>query len=176
MPMVGIGSYLGHEEVDMTGLISKLLNKRYGQPTVERLECLTEYRWNGATECLRCVFYDSLSWDTELCAEFGPLEAVYGTLGGGILLGGALKVSLLNGQSIFGLYSTKALQNQPEVKCANRRDPEICFFMDSANVWFYGVKGSQLYVYDAETDELDLLGPLEHELEELLKQWETPRA
>ena len=29
-----------------------------------------------------------------------------------------------------------------------------------------------LYVYDAETEELDLLGPLEREIERLLVQWQ----
>jgi len=83
---------------------------------------------------------------------------------------------MLTGESVFGLYTTRTLQHQPEVRSANLHDPEVCFFMDSANVWFYGVKDCQLYVYDAETEELDLLGPFEREFEELLRQWETAKS
>jgi hypothetical protein len=43
--------------------------------------------------------------------------------------------------------------------------------MDAANVWFYGVKGDDLFVYDAETAELDHLGPISRELERLLRDW-----
>jgi hypothetical protein len=42
--------------------------------------------------------------------------------------------------------------------------------MEASNVWFYGVKAGQLYVFDAETDELDRLGPVEPAIETLMDE------
>jgi len=44
--------------------------------------------------------------------------------------------------------------------------------MDASNVWYYGHKKGELYVFDTETDELDSLGPVESALEALMDQWE----
>jgi hypothetical protein len=48
--------------------------------------------------------------------------------------------------------------------------------MDAANVWYYGVKDADLWVYDRETDELDNEGPLEDALEALIGEWEVAKA
>src|SRR5882724_11948845 len=112
----------------MTGLIITLINKRYGTPTLEQMPSVLKYSWNDTVESRYCVIYDSMSWDKERRNKFGPLELVYGIARGGILLGGSLKVSILTGDTFFGLYSIKELQDQPEVKRANRLDPGIIFF------------------------------------------------
>lgn len=52
-------------------------------------------------------------------------------------------------------------------------DPELTFFMDASNVWYYGYKAGNLYVFDVETDEFDLLGPIEPALEQLMDEWEA---
>lgn len=62
---------------------------------------------------------------------------------------------------------------QPEVQHALTKDPGINFFMDAYNVWFYGIKGGDLYVFDAEYDELDSLGPIEPALEMVLIEFES---
>jgi hypothetical protein len=45
--------------------------------------------------------------------------------------------------------------------------------MGASNVWYYGVKRGELYVFDTAYDELDSLGPIEPALEELVDQWEA---
>ncbi len=51
-------------------------------------------------------------------------------------------------------------------------DEEIVFFMDASNVWFYGIKGHNLYAFDAETEELDKLGPARRAIDTLIAEWE----
>jgi hypothetical protein len=40
----------------------------------------------------------------------------------------------------------------------------------------YGIKAGHLYVFDAETDELDPLGPVEHALETVMDEYESAKA
>ncbi len=47
--------------------------------------------------------------------------------------------------------------------------------MDEHNVLFYGIKKGQLFVFDAETDELDSLGPIESALETVMDELEAAR-
>jgi hypothetical protein len=159
----------------MTGLLTKALTRRYGEPKVVLNGLGSEYRWNDATDGLRCVLYNGLTWDAGLRNEYGLLELVYGTARGGTLLGGSLKAAIIRGQSVFGLYDITTLHHQPEVISANEKEPCIVFFMDASNVWYYGVKGKELYVYDSATGELDLLGPIESKLELLLEEWELTK-
>ena len=53
------------------------------------------------------------------------------------------------------------------------KDSAIDFFMDAYNVYFYGIKRGELYVFDAETDELDSLGPIESALETVMDELES---
>jgi hypothetical protein len=52
-------------------------------------------------------------------------------------------------------------------------DPQVVYFADAANVWYYGLKEDVLYVYDASTEEFDQLGAVEVELSKLLEEWEA---
>ena len=54
-------------------------------------------------------------------------------------------------------------------------DRAIEFLMEAYNVYFYGIKGGELYVFDAETDELDSLGPIEPALETIMDEFEAAR-
>jgi hypothetical protein len=152
----------------MPALIEKVLLARYGAPTISASGA--EHVWNASDEDRRCTLFAGLSWDTALRRKHGVLEPVYGDLRGGFLLEGCLKLSLLAGPMHFGLYLIGQLQEQLETIWS--LDSEIHFFMDAANVWFYGVKDGHLFVYDATFEELDDLGPLERALHELLSQWE----
>jgi hypothetical protein len=42
--------------------------------------------------------------------------------------------------------------------------------MEDSNVWFYGMKKGDLYVFDAEFDELDSLGPIEPALDKTMDE------
>jgi hypothetical protein len=154
------------------GLIETLLVERFGAPTVTRSDLGTEHSWNTSEESRECLLYKPLSWDDRQRREFAVLRPLYGDAMGGFLLGDSLKVSLLAGPEIFGLYQIADLQDRPEVRRALEFDPEVCFFMDAANVWYYGIKDGELYVYDAPFDELDSLGPVRRALEQLLTEFE----
>ena len=156
----------------MKGLLEILLQKRYGEPKVIASTPLIAYRWNEGAEKLICTIYKYPDRRQPRNSRSCSLELLYGDALGGSLLCGALKVSMLDEPKVFGLYRIEELQERPEVRHANSIDPGIGFFMDSANVWFYGAKNDQLFVYDCETEELDFLGSLEQELETLLDQWE----
>jgi hypothetical protein len=110
--------------------------------------------------------------DEDPARVFGNLHAIYGDAVGGSLLRGSLKVSMLEGRKVFGLYEIKELQANPRVRHANSLDPAVVFFMDASNVWYYGLKEGDLYAFDAEFEELDCLGNPNLQMTELLERWE----
>jgi hypothetical protein len=55
-------------------------------------------------------------------------------------------------------------------------DPAVEYFMEDSNVWFYGMKKGDLYVFDAEFDELDSLGPIETAIHKTMDEIETSRS
>ena len=65
--------------------------------------------------------------------------------------------------------------SQPDLKRALAMDPAIEYFMEDSNVWFYGMKKGDLYVFDAEFDELDSLGPIGPAIHTVMDQVETSR-
>ena len=154
----------------MIGLVEKLLTARYGRPGIEPSGDVKDCRWQEVGE--RSVLHKGLSWDAALRQQYGPLEELYGDARGGSIMGGSLKIALIRGPDTFDLYLIDELQSQPEVLRASTHDSAVCFFMDAANVWFYGVKDAQLFSYDAESDELDCMGPLEQAMAALLEEWE----
>ena len=86
-----------------------------------------------------------------------------------------LKVAVIPDHEIYGLWNMSDLRELPAVQHALARDPAVEYFMDSDNVWYYGIKKGELYVFDAEFDELDSLGPVEPALHTLMEEWETAR-
>jgi len=113
-----------------------------------------------------------LAWTDSLRAEYGALEPIYGNARGAFLVKSSLKVATLSGPAEWGLYPIELLREQPEVRFANSIDPDLAFFMDASNVWYYGLKQGQLWCFDAATDELDSCGPVEQALEALIGKWE----
>lgn len=100
---------------------------------------------------------------------------IYGACCGGTLVDSSLKVAMPSGEKLFWLYHLHELGERMEVQRAMELDPELSFFMDAANVWYYGHKHGKLFVYDAPFDELDECGPLESALEELIAEWEAAK-
>jgi hypothetical protein len=159
----------------MTGIIETLLIERYGQPTACFSEQGSELRWNSNDARRQCRLFKSLAWTIELRSKLGVLEPIYGDASGGILIGDSLKIAMLTAPDIFGLYSIADLQCRPEIERAKELHSELCFFMDSSNVWYYGVADGDLYVYDAEIEELDNLGRLKSALQRVLDEYETTK-
>jgi len=156
----------------MSGIMEEILTQRYGAPSVVATDELREYRWNQDNEPLSCVLYKALSPsairrpDTDVCSR------IYGDVLGGFLYLDSLRLAMRAGPVVYGLYDIQSLWSQPEVRDANRMDPAIRFFMDAANVWFYGIKGDDVYVYDAEMAELTRLGVVVEAFQRVLDEWE----
>ncbi len=160
----------------MNGILESMLTRLYGKPKVIQSTPFIECRWNETDEPRRCVLYKPVVWDAELERRLGVLKPVYGDAVGGSILRGALRISMLRGPKVWGLYQIDELQTQlRDIPLIDHR-PSIQFFMDSANVWYYGVRDALLYVYDTEEPEvLDALGLIEPELERLILQWESSK-
>ncbi len=77
--------------------------------------------------------------------------------------------------SFYELWNIDELRGLPAVQHAQTKDPAIDYFMEAYNVYYYGLKAGELYVFDAETDELDSLGPVESALETLIDEFESAR-
>lgn len=160
----------------MTSLIEDVLTERYGVPTIVPGAHVAEYRWNEHSEPLSCLLYKALTPSATAEGELNVLRPIYGDVLGGFLLLDSLKLAMLAGPAVYGLHAIDELRAQPEVRDASTLDPDIQFFMDAANVWFYGMKEGELYVYDSETAELTRLGPFDQAIRELLQQWEQATA
>lgn len=156
----------------MTGLLEELLVSLFGEPRVLQAGPLCEYRWRSGRTGAESILLKPRAWSHGLLDLHGELAAVYGDAVGGSLVDGSLKVAMLGGYELEWLYSIDELCSQPEVKDALSLDDGVSFFMDAANVWFYGIRRGELCVYDSETGELDELGPVPEELVTVVRQWE----
>ncbi len=158
-----------------TGMLENILIRRYGQPIVTTNRGLRAHCWNPDEFDYSTILYIGMEWKEASVLRFASLKEIYGDALGGFLIKNILKVAVLSPQRVYGLWNINDLRMQPEVRHALERDPAIDFFMDAYNVYFYGIKSGQLYVFDAEMDELDCLGPIESALETVLDELVTSR-
>lgn len=156
-----------------TGLLEIVLTRRYGKPAISMDEGLPARCWNLDDPDHSSALYVGMKWIKPWDSRFASLKGIYGDVFGGFLIKNTLKVAVLVPRKVYGLWNIDELRMQPEVQHALVRDPAIDYFMDEHNVLFYGVKGELLYVFDAETDELDSLGPIEVALDNLMDEWES---
>ncbi len=156
-----------------TGLLEQILIQRYGQPVTSVGDGVIRECWNADDPDNSSILYVPMKWYGEAGTRFASLKEIYGSAYGGFLVGDSVKIAVLSPCQIWGLWNIDDLRIQPEVQHAQVMDPAIDFFMDASNVWFYGHKKGELYVFDAETDELDSLGPIEPALETLIDEWEA---
>jgi hypothetical protein len=154
------------------GHLEKMLVRRYGQPVSCVRDGMVTRRWNTGHPDREAILYVGMKWSGIPGTRFASLREIYGDAFGGFLIGDTLRAALLTPRKVYALWNINDLRMQPEVQNALVRDPAIDFFMDAYNVYFYGLKRGQLYVFDAEMDELDSLGPIEPALETLMDQWE----
>jgi hypothetical protein len=129
--------------------------------------------WNTNRPEDEAVLYVGMEWRGILGIRFASLKEIYGDAFGGFLVGDSLRAALLAATKVWALWNIDDFRIQPEVQQALVKDPAIDYFMDASNVYFYGIKAGQLYVFDAETDELDCLGPVEQALETLMDEQEA---
>lgn len=157
------------------GLLERILTRRYGSPHACIRDRMPARYWNTGQPDHEALLYVGMKWHGILGARFAALREIYGDAFGGFLNGDSLRAALLCSTQVYALWNIDDLQMQPEVQRALTKDPGIDFFMDAYNVWFYGIKKGELYVFDAEYDELDSLGPIEPALERLLVEFESTR-
>ena len=156
----------------MNGVLERLLVRLHGAPELVGDGRDSEKWWRrGAPD--RAVLFTGVDWQVAPAAKYRALQHVYGGIAGGMIAGDSLKVAMLSEEAPFGLWTIDELQEQPEVLRAKRLDPHVDYFMDAANVWFYGHKDGRLFVYDAETDELDDLGELDTGLAQVIEGWQS---
>jgi hypothetical protein len=156
----------------MSGLIENILVARYGSPEIRTERGLTERSWQPDGDTRTTVLHFPAVWSCLPASAFLVHQPLYGDCCGGTLIGGALKLATICSHEIFGLYTMPELMQQPSIIRARQLDPNVAFFADAANIWFYGHKRGMLFVYDAETDELDELGALTLALEQVIGEWE----
>jgi hypothetical protein len=158
-----------------TGLLERVLTRRYGRPTLSIRDGMAARCWNTDQPENESVLYVGMQWRGFLGARFAPLKEIYGDAYGGFLMGDSLRAALLCPRKVYALWNIDEFRMQPEVEHALVKKPGIHFFMDAYNLWYYGVRDGTLYVFDAETDELDSLGPVEQALETRLDEMESAR-
>jgi hypothetical protein len=152
-------------------VLYSLLCRIFGNPNTADLEEFIEFTWNNHGDNMLCILYKK--HDAYIVNDAIPLvlQTVYGDFVGGMLLRGVLKVAFVAPVSVYGFYAIGELNRQPEVTRASLLDSEVLYFMDSANIWFYGIKNESLYCYDSDTDELEQLGPIESSFEQVFMDW-----
>lgn len=156
-----------------TGLLEKALVRRYGTPTISTKRGIDAHCWNPDEFDYASVLYMGMKWHEPSDTRLAALKEIYGDACGGFLVKNLLRVAVLLPREIYGLWQINQLHKLPPVRQATEMDPAIVYFMESANVWYYGHKAGELYVFDSQTDELDSLGPVEQALDELIDQWEN---
>jgi len=132
--------------------------------------------WNLNDPDYSSALYMGMKWTKPWDFRFASLQEIYGDVFGGFLIKNTLKAAILLPRNVYGLWNIEDLRVQPQVRHALARDPSIEFFMDAYMVYFYRVKAGQLYMFDAETDELDSLGPIEPALETIMDEFEDARG
>jgi hypothetical protein len=154
--------------------LKKFFIHRYGAPTPSIKSPYVQLTWHTKHEEDSCKLY----FDGRLRKKGHPylsVKEIYGDSVGGFLIGGSLKIASLCPQEIYGLWPIDELRTLDVIEHAAVMDPRVDYFMDSANVWYYGVRKGELYVFDTAFDELDSLGPIEQALEALMNEKESIR-
>jgi hypothetical protein len=166
---------IGQTGGDMnTGIIEKILYRRYGQPTPSIENPFIKFTWNTDNPDDECILYMHMK-SRQKGRPHPSIKEIYGDAIGGFLIGDSLKIASLSTEKIWGLPHIDKLRTLQVIEHSAVMDPQVDYFMDAANVWYYGVKRGDLYVFDTTFDELDSLGPIEAALETLMDEWESSR-
>jgi hypothetical protein len=155
------------------GVFERVLTGRYGRPITSIMDGMAAKVWNPGDDDYEAVLYMGMKWQGLPSLRYASLRDIYGDSYGGVLINNTLKAELLSSRSLFHLRNIEELRALPAIQYAVARDPRIDYFMHRDNVWYFGVKNGELYVFDNETDELDPLGPVEQALEKILDEWES---
>lgn len=160
----------------MNGIVAAVLTDLFGPASQEVSEDdgepLTWYIWQSE-DGKDSRLYQRSSTPSPSGVLHEDLIRCYGDFGGGFLVDGALRLASIDARDVYGLYRINELPQQPELQDVRHSRPELIFFMDAANVWFYGIADGGLVSYDSELGELTNLGDLATGLRELVIEWQT---
>jgi hypothetical protein len=152
----------------MTGIVEQVLVERFGPGAEEgEREGFVVHRWLPKDDPgTSRLFYSS----TERLLV-PVLEPVYGAAYAGILAGRALKLAAPGPYAPFGVPELRSYLNAPELGGLLAGTSNLIFFMDAANVYFYGMLNGEVVEYDAETAELDSLGSPDSAIPDIIDRW-----
>lgn len=153
-----------------TGILERILIRRYGRPMDFIDWGLPARGWNPDKWSYRSALYMGMKWNSLPGLHFRSLRAIYGDSIGGSLVRDTMRAALLLPVYKSGRRNIYELRMEPPVQRATVLDPAVDYFMDEDNREFYGVKRGQLYVYDVEYDDLECLGPVEPALEKVFNE------
>ena len=101
-----------------TGLLERILVRRYGQPIMSSRRGLNARCWNPDDFDYASVLYIGMKWGSRLGTRFGSLKKIYGDAFGGFLIKNLLKVTMLLPRKIDGVWSMGDFQLLPPVRKA----------------------------------------------------------
>jgi hypothetical protein len=162
---------IGRSLTNSPGILERILIRRFGDPVGFIKRGLPARGWNPDEWDYDSALYTGMKWNSLPGLLYGSLEDIYGDSIGGYLIKNTLKAAILTPGDIYGIWNIADLRVQPAVQRALVLDPAVDYFMEEHNRNFYGVKRGQLIAYDAEYDDVELLGPVEAALEEVFNEW-----
>ena len=160
------GRLIVHGVLIEGAMIYEILQDKFGAPKNVFRDGLEWSVWNEDQEDLKC----ELLRTGNLCA-MPSLERIYARHCGGSVFGHWGRLATTGTNKLYGLYRLDDLNELPHLAEIRRRRPSLYFFMDAANVWYYGVDGDELFVFDYETEEFDSLGELSAGLRAVIDEW-----
>ncbi|MEN1681433.1 MAG: hypothetical protein AAGJ46_17775 [Planctomycetota bacterium] len=157
-------------------MLRQILTARFGMPTTYEYAGSVFDRWREGTPEECSVLLPSQALIQNACGglQFSDLYGdVYGDIYGAFLGGetGALKVACRSRHPVYGLRSIEQLNSHPALQEARDLLPGIVYFMDAANVVFYGVIEGKLFAFDTEDAVVECLGAIESGVVGVLEQW-----
>jgi hypothetical protein len=153
----------------MSGIVEQCLADRLGAPVDDgEEEDLTVRRWLAPDDPRTSRLFYTAAPGSGGAPE---LDEIYGGAHAGILAGTSLKLAARAAPVPFGLPALGDYGKVPELGDVLAEHAEITFFMDAANVYFYGLARGEIVEYDAGTGELDSLGPPESAIPDVVDQW-----
>ena len=156
----------------MSGMLEDLLRSRHGEPICEIDDDsgLLVRRFLAEGDPQAAVLYIRPTGGSACPPD---LEKIYGDVHAATIAGGSLKVAACGEPEVYGVYLLEEYRELPELEDVVAEHPDIVFFMDAGNVYFYGTRSGALVEFDSETGELTDRNDLRSSLGEVIDEWES---
>gem|GEM_PF-3279546 len=111
-----------------TGLLEKILTRRYGAPKIGIEEGLRARFWNLHNPDDSSALYVGMTWTEPWTRRYANLRRIYGDAYGGYLIKNAIKAALLTPREVYGIWNIDEFRMQPQVQRALANDPDVQYF------------------------------------------------